>query len=130
MNEPWWPDYLRGAEALTFLTASGYLLTTLVLFWPGWRLTGKIDRDWTRILVRAGLVAIAFAPAVFMGPGGEKSIVPASLAAIVSATMYTASGLALGFYVYHALVSMFLVWCIGTTVGGVSRSLRRSEVMV
>jgi hypothetical protein len=124
MTEPKWFDYLRGATVATFLTAISYLFTALLLFWPGWKLTGKIDRDWIRIFLRAGLVAIAFAPAVFMGPGGEKSIVPASLSATVDTIMYTASDLALDFYVYHALISILLIWFIGLVVGRVSMRLQ------
>lgn len=122
MNEPWWFDHLRDARATCF-TAGSYLLTTL-LFWLGWKLTARIDSDWLRIVFRAGLVAIAFAPAVFMDPGGLVSIMPASLASIGSAVLYAVSGLAVGFFVFHALVSIFFVWSIGTIVGGVSMKLR------
>ena len=122
MNEPWWFDHLRDARATCF-TAVSYLLTAL-LFWLGWKLTEKITADWLRVVLRAGLVAIAFAPAVFMDPGGLISIMPASVATIGSAVLYTVSGLAFGFFVFHALVSMCLVWCIGAIVGGVSMKLR------
>ena len=106
------------------MTATGYLLTALLLFWPGWKLTGKIDRESIRICLRAGLVALAFAPAVLMTPGGEKPVVPASLAAIVSVILYTVSEPAVDFYFYHALISIFLVWLLGFIVGRVSMKLR------
>ena len=128
MNEPWWSDYLRGVKVITSLTASSYLFIALLLFWPGWKLTGRVDRDWIRVFLRAGLIAIAFAPAAFMGPGGEKFIVPALLSAIVNAIVYPASGLALGFYFYHALISILVFLFVGVVVCGVYVKVRRIQL--
>jgi hypothetical protein len=111
-----WLENVRGAS-LSFLTAMGYVLTTLLLWLPGWVLTRKISIDWLRIVLRAGVIAVAFAPGVFMGPGGEVSIVPALLGTLGSAVMYSVSNLPFGFYVYHGLISILVIWFIGASVG-------------
>ena len=68
-------------------TAVSYL-TAAILFWVGWKLTKKIVTDWLRVVLRAGLVAIAFAPALLVDPGGGAYVIPASLAAVLDGILY------------------------------------------
>ena len=123
MSEPWWFDYVRETNLLNPFTAVSYL-TAAILFWVGWKLTKKIAADWLRVVLRAGLVAIAFAPALLMDPGGGAYVIPASLAAVWGVIAYSGAGPATSFIVYHPLISMLLVWCMGCIVGGVSMKLR------
>lgn len=59
-----------------------YLLTALVLFLPGWVLTRRLSKK-LRILIRAGVMTLAFAPGMFISPGGEfGTIAPAVLIVI------------------------------------------------
>lgn len=126
MDNPWQRVELPYA-VLNFATGFCYLLTALLLFLPGWMMTGEIRNDRRRLLLRAGVIAVAFAPALLEDPGGFISVVPASLGSIGSAVIYIASSLPLDFYFYHALLSMLLVWCVGVVVGEVALRVRKSS---
>ena len=89
-------------------TIFGYLLTSLLLFLPGWILTHKVTNTQVRMLFSAGLVALAWAPALTTEPGGMVLLVPALLGVVWGAMLYLLPGDALGFYFYHALVSLLL----------------------
>ena len=46
------------------ITVAGYLFSTIVLFWPGWRITREVKKPGLRVLVGATVIALAFAPGV------------------------------------------------------------------
>ena len=59
-----------------------YLLTTLILFLPGWLLTRRLSKN-LRVLLRAGVMAIAFAPGMFISPGGEFGIIAPTVLIVI-----------------------------------------------
>jgi hypothetical protein len=126
MDNPWQHVVLPDA-VINFGTGFTYLMASLLLFLPGWILTRKVRSKQGQLLLRACVVAVAFAPALFMDPGGVTNIVPASFGAIVSAILYVESELGLGFYFYHAILSILLVWCLGIVVGEASLRVRRGS---
>ncbi len=105
----------------------GYLTTSLVLFLPGWALTCRIKNAQAHIWVRAGLIAITWAPGLTMEPGGMVLLVPASLGVVWGAMVYLVPGHSLGIFFYQPLASMFLVWCVAVVVSEVSLRKKRKE---
>lgn len=115
MTAPWWLDDIRKAEANRYTVATYLLSTTLFLvaLWAYTRVKHRGNRTW----VHAALVAIAFAPGILQDPGGLIMVLPAWVAAIGNAVLWSMAGEPFGFYMNHPFVSIALVWGLGVLVG-------------
>lgn len=124
MVEPWGHVELPDA-VINAVSGLSCLATILFVFLPGWLLTRNVKNDWARVALRAGVVAMAFAPALFLDPGGITFVIPASLGIIGHVLLYTEFDFARSFYFQHTLFSLLMVWFLGIIVGGVSLDVRK-----
>jgi len=91
-------------------TLLGYSIS-LLLLWPGWKLTAKTKEDWLRIVLRSGLIASLVTPSIFSDPGVTfVFVVPAWIPTLVYA-IFPPVALATG------LLPISVLWLILLFVG-------------